>query len=140
MSQVPGITVGALLRSRPEALGLTIEMLAGAEGAERLPDGGHRRVDRVFEEARVRVQSRFGVQGPAFVLRDRTPRRAGGEHEGGAETEPRARREPPCRTPSTSRLRRSLRALKVPDRLVKVKDVASSSQANQAGVPTVIGA
>ena len=41
MSHVPGITVSALLRSRPEAFGLTLELLAGAEGAERLITSPH---------------------------------------------------------------------------------------------------
>jgi HPr kinase/phosphorylase len=41
MSPVTGITVSSLLRSRPEALGLTLELLAGAEGAERLITSPH---------------------------------------------------------------------------------------------------
>jgi HPr kinase/phosphorylase len=41
MSHVSGITVSALLRSRPEAFGLTLELLAGAAGAERLITSPH---------------------------------------------------------------------------------------------------
>src|ERR1700749_2239350 len=41
MSRVPGITVGAVLRSRPEAFGLTLELLAGAAGIERLITSPH---------------------------------------------------------------------------------------------------
>jgi HPr kinase/phosphorylase len=36
MAAVPGVAVGALLRSRPEVFGLPLEILAGAEGLERL--------------------------------------------------------------------------------------------------------
>src|SRR5213596_3048941 len=35
MAPLPGVTVGALLRSRPEAFGLPLELLAGAEGLDR---------------------------------------------------------------------------------------------------------
>jgi HPr kinase/phosphorylase len=35
MSSVSGVTVGALLRGRPEAFGLTLELLAGADGLDR---------------------------------------------------------------------------------------------------------
>ena len=35
MSPVPGVTVGALLRSRPETFGLPLELLAGADGLDR---------------------------------------------------------------------------------------------------------
>src|SRR5262245_30148102 len=35
MSHVPGVTVGSLLKGRPEALGLTIELLAGQAGLDR---------------------------------------------------------------------------------------------------------
>jgi HPr kinase/phosphorylase len=41
MSHVPGITVGALLRSRPEAFGLTLQLLAGGAGSERLITSPH---------------------------------------------------------------------------------------------------
>jgi HPr kinase/phosphorylase len=41
MSPLPGVTVSALLRSRPESFGLTLELLAGAEGAERLITSPH---------------------------------------------------------------------------------------------------
>jgi HPr kinase/phosphorylase len=41
MSEVPGITVSALLRQRPEASGLTLVLLAGAGGAERLITSPH---------------------------------------------------------------------------------------------------
>ena len=36
MSSVPGVSVGALLRSRPEAFGLPLELLAGADGLARV--------------------------------------------------------------------------------------------------------
>src|SRR5437588_11287492 len=35
MSPIPGVTVGALVRSRPEAFGLPLEILAGADGLSR---------------------------------------------------------------------------------------------------------
>jgi HPr kinase/phosphorylase len=35
MSQTPGVTVGALLNSRPEAFGLPLEVLAGIDGLDR---------------------------------------------------------------------------------------------------------
>src|SRR5260370_30852828 len=35
MPTIPGVTVGALLRIRPEAFGLPLELLAGADGLER---------------------------------------------------------------------------------------------------------
>jgi HPr kinase/phosphorylase len=35
MSQTPGLTVGALLNSRPEAFGLPLEILAGVDGLDR---------------------------------------------------------------------------------------------------------
>src|SRR4051812_4655003 len=35
------ITVGALLRSRPEAFGLTLDLLAGADGLERVITSPH---------------------------------------------------------------------------------------------------
>ncbi len=41
MSQRSGVTVGALLRSRTDASGLTIEMLAGGAGADRLITSPH---------------------------------------------------------------------------------------------------
>jgi HPr kinase/phosphorylase len=41
MSEVSGITVGAMLRNRPEAFGLTLELLAGARGADRLITSPH---------------------------------------------------------------------------------------------------
>jgi len=37
----PGITVGGLLRSRPEAFGLPLELLAGADGLDRTITGPH---------------------------------------------------------------------------------------------------
>lgn len=36
MTTTPGVTVGGMLRSRPEALGLAIDVLAGAAGLDRL--------------------------------------------------------------------------------------------------------
>src|SRR6266850_2366239 len=36
MPSIPGVTVGALLGSRPEASGLPFELLAGADGLSRL--------------------------------------------------------------------------------------------------------
>jgi HPr kinase/phosphorylase len=36
MPPMPGVTVGALLRSRPEAFGLTLELLAGGDGLDRI--------------------------------------------------------------------------------------------------------
>src|SRR5439155_1648278 len=41
MSSVPGVTVGALLASRPEAFGLPLELLAGADGLPRLITSPH---------------------------------------------------------------------------------------------------
>ena len=41
MSAISGVTVGALLRSRPEAFGLTLELLAGAEGLGRIITSPH---------------------------------------------------------------------------------------------------
>ncbi|HEV8345407.1 MAG TPA: HPr(Ser) kinase/phosphatase [Vicinamibacterales bacterium] len=41
MSPQPGITVGALLGSRPEAFGLALELLAGAEGLDRAITSPH---------------------------------------------------------------------------------------------------
>jgi HPr kinase/phosphorylase len=41
MPPLPGVAVGALLRSRPEAFGLTLELLAGAEGLDRLITSPH---------------------------------------------------------------------------------------------------
>src|SRR5258708_20913097 len=41
MSLVPGVTVRALLGSRPEASGLTLELLAGAGGLDRLITSPH---------------------------------------------------------------------------------------------------
>src|SRR3989454_2060042 len=35
MASVPGVSVGALLRSRPEAFGLPLDLLAGADGLDR---------------------------------------------------------------------------------------------------------
>ena len=36
MPPMPGLTVGALLRSRPEAFGLTLDLLAGSDGLDRI--------------------------------------------------------------------------------------------------------
>src|ERR1700716_161893 len=36
MTAVPGVSVGALLRSRPETFGLPLELLAGADGLDRI--------------------------------------------------------------------------------------------------------
>src|SRR5882757_5204067 len=36
MSVIPGLAVGALLRSRPETFGLPLELLAGARGLDRI--------------------------------------------------------------------------------------------------------
>src|SRR6058998_4298866 len=41
MSPQPGVTVGALLRSRPEAFGLPLELLAGADGLDRVITSPH---------------------------------------------------------------------------------------------------
>src|SRR5476651_604482 len=41
MGAIPGISVGALLRSRPEAFGLTLDLLAGADGLDRLITNPH---------------------------------------------------------------------------------------------------
>ena len=41
MSPSPGVTVGALLGSRPEAFGLPLELLAGADGLDRLITSPH---------------------------------------------------------------------------------------------------
>jgi len=41
VATVSGVSVGALLRSRPEAFGLTLDLLAGAEGLERLITSPH---------------------------------------------------------------------------------------------------
>jgi HPr kinase/phosphorylase len=41
MASVPGVSVGALLRSRPEAFGLPLELVAGAEGLDRLITSPH---------------------------------------------------------------------------------------------------
>src|SRR3954463_9054687 len=41
MPPIPGVTIGALLRNRPEIFGLTLEVLAGAEGLARLITNPH---------------------------------------------------------------------------------------------------
>jgi HPr kinase/phosphorylase len=41
MSSPPGVTVGALLASRPEAFGLPLELLAGADGLDRVISSPH---------------------------------------------------------------------------------------------------
>src|SRR2546426_7890088 len=41
MASVPGVSVGALLRSRPEAFGLPLELVAGADGLDRLITSPH---------------------------------------------------------------------------------------------------
>ena len=41
MTSQPGVTVGALLASRPEVFGLPLELLAGAEGVERVITSPH---------------------------------------------------------------------------------------------------
>src|SRR5882672_2873551 len=41
MSSTPGVTVGALLASRPETFGLTLELLAGADGLDRIITSPH---------------------------------------------------------------------------------------------------
>src|SRR5437867_12833357 len=41
MPSSPGVTVGALLRSRPEAFGLPLELLAGAAGLTRVITSPH---------------------------------------------------------------------------------------------------
>jgi HPr kinase/phosphorylase len=41
LSALPGVTVGTLLRSRPEAFGLPIELLAGGEGLDRVITSPH---------------------------------------------------------------------------------------------------
>jgi HPr kinase/phosphorylase len=41
MATVPGVTVGALLRGRPEAFGLTLDLLAGADGLDRVITSPH---------------------------------------------------------------------------------------------------
>src|SRR3977135_1115917 len=41
MSSTPGVTVGALLASRPEAFGLPLELLAGVDGLTRVITSPH---------------------------------------------------------------------------------------------------
>src|SRR6202158_1172748 len=41
MSQIPGVSVGALFHSRPEAFGLPLELLAGGEGFDRVITSPH---------------------------------------------------------------------------------------------------
>src|SRR5437773_946834 len=41
MSATPGVSVGALLRGRPEAFGLPLELLAGADGLDRVITSPH---------------------------------------------------------------------------------------------------
>jgi HPr kinase/phosphorylase len=41
MPPIPGVTIGALLRNRPETFGLTLEVLAGADGLDRLITSPH---------------------------------------------------------------------------------------------------
>src|SRR6202521_2154521 len=41
MAPQPGVTVGALLGSRPEAFGLPLELLAGADGLDRVITSPH---------------------------------------------------------------------------------------------------
>ena len=41
MATAPGVSVGALLRSRPEAFGLTLDLLAGGEGLDRVITSPH---------------------------------------------------------------------------------------------------
>ena len=41
MAPLPGVTVGALLRSRPEAFGLPLELLAGEDGLDRVITSPH---------------------------------------------------------------------------------------------------
>src|SRR5438034_9537655 len=41
MPSSPGVTVGALVRSRPEAFGLPLELLAGADGLARVITSPH---------------------------------------------------------------------------------------------------
>src|SRR3954464_4170245 len=41
MGHPTGVSVGALLRARPEAFGLTLDVLAGAEGLDRLITSPH---------------------------------------------------------------------------------------------------
>src|SRR6476660_7721110 len=41
MASPPGVTVGALLGSRPETFGLPLELLAGAEGLDRVITSPH---------------------------------------------------------------------------------------------------
>src|SRR5712664_1219017 len=41
MAPSPGVSVGALLRSRPEAFGLPLELLAGADGLARVITSPH---------------------------------------------------------------------------------------------------
>ena len=41
MATVPGVSVGALLRGRPEAFGLTLDLLAGADGLDRVISSPH---------------------------------------------------------------------------------------------------
>src|ERR1700674_4507964 len=41
MPAIGGMSVGALLRSRPEAFGLPLELLAGAQGLDRLITSPH---------------------------------------------------------------------------------------------------
>jgi HPr kinase/phosphorylase len=41
MTQLPGVTVGALLRDRPDTLGLTLTLLAGEQGLDRIITSPH---------------------------------------------------------------------------------------------------
>ena len=41
MPPIPGVTVGALLRSRPKAFGLTLDLLAGGDGLDRIITSPH---------------------------------------------------------------------------------------------------
>src|ERR1700704_5512611 len=41
MSPIPGVTVGVLLRSRPESYGLPLELLAGVDGLDRAITSPH---------------------------------------------------------------------------------------------------
>src|SRR5215204_4271341 len=41
MSTTPGVTVGELLASRPEAFGLPLDLLAGADGLDRIITSPH---------------------------------------------------------------------------------------------------
>ena len=63
MSQLPGVTVGGLLGSRTEAFGLTIELLAGNAGTDRL-------ITLASQPAMVALEVVMAIPGLAFAVPD----------------------------------------------------------------------